>query len=237
MIERDTDSYTKLPADVSGKKVGVIKEYMGDQLDAGVKKVIEDAVEKLKKAGAEIQEISLPSIPLALAVYYIICPAEVSSNLARYDGQRFGYSSPDARNLAESYELSREQGFGAEAKRRIMIGTHVLSSGYYDAYYKKAQTVRTKIINEFQKAFEQVDFLLGPVAPTPAFRIGEKTSDPLQMYLADIMTVAANISGNPAISVPAGKASDLPVGLQIIAPQQADRQLLGIAKAFEGLTV
>ena len=210
---------------------------MGDQLDAGVKKVIEDAVEKLKKAGAEIQEISLPSIPLALAVYYIICPAEVSSNLARYDGQRFGYSSPDARNLTESYELSREQGFGAEAKRRIMIGTHVLSSGYYDAYYKKAQTVRTKIINEFQKAFEQVDFLLGPVAPTPAFRIGEKTSDPLQMYLADIMTVAANISGNPAISVPAGKAGDLPVGLQIIAPQQADRQLLGIAKAFEGLAV
>jgi len=238
MIERDPESYipnSQFP--IPNSRIGVIKEYMGDQLDAGVKKVIEDAVEKLKKAGAEIQEISLPSIPLALAVYYIICPAEVSSNLARYDGQRFGYSSPDARNLAESYELSREQGFGAEAKRRIMIGTHVLSSGYYDAYYKKAQTVRTKIINEFQKAFEQVDFLLGPVAPTPAFRIGEKTSDPLQMYLADIMTVAANISGNPAISVPAGKASDLPVGLQIIAPQQADRQLLGIAKAFEGLTV
>jgi len=238
MIERDPESYipnSQFP--IPNSRIGVIKEYMGDQLDAGVKKVIEDAVEKLKKAGAEIQEISLPSIPLALAVYYIICPAEVSSNLARYDGQRFGYSSPDARNLTESYELSREQGFGAEAKRRIMIGTHVLSSGYYDAYYKKAQTVRTKIINEFQKAFEQVDFLLGPVAPTPAFRIGEKTSDPLQMYLADIMTVAANISGNPAISVPAGKAGDLPVGLQIIAPQQADRQLLGIAKAFEGLAV
>ena len=236
MIERDPESYipnSQFP--IPNSRIGVIKEYMGDQLDAGVKKVIEDAVEKLKKAGAEIQEISLPSIPLALAVYYIICPAEVSSNLARYDGQRFGYSSPDARNLTESYELSREQGFGAEAKRRIMIGTHVLSSGYYDAYYKKAQTVRTKIINEFQKAFEQVDFLLGPVAPTPAFRIGEKTSDPLQMYLADIMTVAANISGNPAISVPAGKAGDLPVGLQIIAPQKADRQLLGIAKAFEGL--
>ena len=238
MIDRDPESYipnSQFP--IPNSRIGVIKEYMGDQLDAGVKKVIEDAVEKLKKAGAEIQEISLPSIPLALAVYYIICPAEVSSNLARYDGQRFGYSSPDARNLTESYELSREQGFGAEAKRRIMIGTHVLSSGYYDAYYKKAQTVRTKIINEFQKAFEQVDFLLGPVAPTPAFRIGEKTSDPLQMYLADIMTVAANISGNPAISVPAGKAGDLPVGLQIIAPQQADRQLLGIAKAFEGLAV
>jgi aspartyl-tRNA(Asn)/glutamyl-tRNA(Gln) amidotransferase subunit A len=238
MIERDPESYvpnSQFP--IPNSRIGVIKEYMGDQLDAGVKKAIEDAVEKLKKAGAEVQEISLPSIPLALAVYYIICPAEVSSNLARYDGQRFGYSSPDARNLVESYELSREQGLGAEAKRRIMIGTHVLSSGYYDAYYKKAQTVRTKIINEFQKAFEQVDFLLGPVAPTPAFKIGEKTSDPLQMYLADIMTVAANISGNPAISVPAGRVGSLPVGLQIIAPQRADRQLLGIAKAFEGLAV
>jgi aspartyl-tRNA(Asn)/glutamyl-tRNA(Gln) amidotransferase subunit A len=235
MIDRDTDSYTKLPTAVSGKRIGVIKEYMDDKLDADMKKVINDAIESLKNAGAEIIQISLPSIPLALAVYYIICPAEVSSNLARYDGQRFGYSAQAAKNLTESYELSREQGFGAEAKRRIMIGTHVLSSGYYDAYYKKAQTVRTKIINEFKKAFEEVDFLLGPVAPTAAFKIGEKASDPLQMYLADIMTVAANIAGNPAISVPAGEINDLPVGLQIIAPQKADRQLLGIAKAFEGL--
>jgi aspartyl-tRNA(Asn)/glutamyl-tRNA(Gln) amidotransferase subunit A len=233
MIDRDKTVYTKLPADLKSKKIGLIKEYMNDQLDPGVRQVIGEAVEKLKSAGAEVQQISLPSIPLSLAVYYIICPAEVSSNLARYDGQRYGYSAPDTKSLTDSYELSREQGFGAEAKRRIMIGTHVLSSGYYDAYYKEAQTVRTKIINELKQAFGQVDFLIGPVAPTPAFKIGEKTHDPLQMYLADIMTVAANISGNPAVSVPAGSVGKLPVGLQIIAPQGADRQLLGAAKAFE----
>jgi aspartyl-tRNA(Asn)/glutamyl-tRNA(Gln) amidotransferase subunit A len=137
--------------------------------------------------------------------------------------------------LDESYELSREQGFGAEAKRRIMIGTYVLSSGYYDAYYKKAQTVRTKIINEFAAAFEKFDLLAGPTSPTPAFKIGEKTHDPLQMYLTDIMTVAANMSGNPAISIPAGVSDGLPVGLQFIAPQSADRAMLAAAKAYEGL--
>jgi len=234
MIERDPDGYLQTTNyKLQTSKIGVIKEYMAGQLDAGVKQTVEAAVEKLKQAGAQVSEVSLPSIGLALAVYYIICPAEVSSNLARYDGQRFGYSAPDAKDLLQSYELSREQGFGAEAKRRIMIGTHVLSSGYYDAYYKKAQTVRTKLINEFKKAFETVDFLVGPVAPTPAFKIGEKSGDPLQMYLADIMTVAANITGNPAISVPAGTADGLPVGLQIIAPQAADRSLLSMAKAYE----
>jgi len=235
MIERDYKSYTELDSDLSGKRVGVIKEYMEGQLDEGVKQAINAAVEKIKQAGAEVSEVSLPSIGLALAVYYIICPAEVSSNLARYDGQRYGYNSPDAKDLIESYCLSREQGFGAEAKRRIMIGTHVLSSGYYDAYYKKAQTVRTKLINEFNKAFESLDFLVGPVAPTAAFKIGEKSGDPLQMYLADIMTVAANITGAPAISVPAGETDGLPVGLQIIAPQRADRELLAAAKAFGDL--
>ncbi len=138
----------------------------------------------------EVTELSLPSLPLALAVYYIICPAEISSNLGRYDGQRYGYSEPDAKDLDESYMKSRGRGFGKEAKRRIMIGTYVLSSGYYDAYYKQAQTVRTKLINEFQKAFEQVDFLLGPVAPTTAFKIGANINNPLQMYLSDLMTVA-----------------------------------------------
>jgi len=235
MVERDAKSYTELDSNLSGKRVGIIKEYMEGQLDDGVKQVINAAVEKIKQAGAEVSEVSLPSIGLALAVYYIICPAEVSSNLGRYDGQRFGYSSPDAKDLVESYCLSREQGFGAEAKRRIMIGTHVLSSGYYDAYYKKAQTVRTKLVNEFNKAFESVDFLVGPVAPTAAFKIGEKSGDPLQMYLADIMTVAVNITGVPAISVPAGQTDSLPVGLQIIAPQRADRELLAAAKAFGGL--
>jgi aspartyl-tRNA(Asn)/glutamyl-tRNA(Gln) amidotransferase subunit A len=234
-IDRDIESYTDLESQVSGKKIGVIKEYFNEGLDDGVKKVIKESIEKLKVEGADVKEISLPSLPLALAVYYIVCPAEVSSNLSRYDGQRYGYSAPEAKTLDESYDLSRERGFGAEAKRRIMTGTYVLSSGYYDAYYKKAQTVRTKIINEFESAFESFDFLVGPVAPTPAFRIGEKSGDPLQMYLSDIMTVAANMSGNPAISVPAGSANNLPVGFQIIGPMRGDRKLLGLAKTFEGL--
>jgi aspartyl-tRNA(Asn)/glutamyl-tRNA(Gln) amidotransferase subunit A len=234
-IERDSNSYADLETALSGKKFGIVKEYMEEGLEPGVKKVIDESIEKLKKSGAILEEISMPSLPLALAVYYIVCPAEVSSNLSRYDGQRYGYSYKDAADLDESYFLSREHGFGAEAKRRIMIGTHVLSSGYYDAYYKKAQTVRTKIIQEFEEAFKKFDFLLGPTCPNIAFKIGERTSDPLQMYLTDIMTVAANISGNPAISVPAGESEGLPVGLQLIAPHKGDRALLGIAKGYEEL--
>lgn len=234
-IARDEASYADLPADLQGKKVGVIKEYMSEGLDPKIKNVIEQAIAKLKAAGAEITEVSLPSLPLALGVYYIICPAEVSSNLSRYDGQRYGYSYGNAKDLDESYMQSRGQGFGAEAKRRIMIGTYVLSSGYYDAYYKKAQTVRTKLINEFAEAFTKVDFLAGPTAPSTAFKIGENTEDPLQMYLIDIMTVAVNMVGVPAISVPAGLSDGLPVGLQIMAPQRADRTLLGVAKAAEEL--
>lgn len=232
-IDRDESPYYGSREELTGKRIGVIKEYLAEGSEPGVEKVVRDSIEKLKSAGASVEEVSLPSLPLALAVYYIVCPAEVSSNLSRYDGQRYGHSAPDAKNLEESYQLSREQGFGAEAKRRIMIGAHVLSSGYYDAYYKKAQTVRTKIINEFSHAFETFDFLVGPVAPMTAFKIGEKSGDPLQMYLTDIMTVAANMSGNPAISVPAGEADGLPVGLQIIGPMRGDRQLLGFAKKFE----
>ena len=203
-IQRSVDDYSQLDTGLKGKKIGIIKEYFEEGLEAGVKDRIEQAISKLSASGAEVSEVSLPSLPLALAVYYIICPAEVSSNLARYDGQRYGHFAPEAKDLLESYELAREQGFGAEAKRRIMIGTYVLSSGYYDAYYKKAQTVRTKIINEFAGAFKKYDLLLGPTTPTAAFKIGEKTADPLTMYLNDILTVAANISGNPSISVPAG---------------------------------
>jgi aspartyl-tRNA(Asn)/glutamyl-tRNA(Gln) amidotransferase subunit A len=235
-IKRNKKSYTDLDFDFTDKKIGLIHEYMAEGLEPGVKMIIDHSIAKITQAGAQVKEISLPSLPLALAAYYIVCPAEVSSNLSRYDGQRYGYSHPDAKTLDESYELSREHGFGAEAKRRIMIGTHVLSSGYYDAYYKKAQTVRTKIINEFNQAFENFDFLAGPVAPNTAFKIGEKSGDPLQMYLTDIMTVAANMSGNPAISVPAAMADGLPVGLQIIGPMRGDRELLGIAKAFERIS-
>lgn len=232
-IERDTQSYNELTDDISGKKIGVIKEYMNEGVDEAVKHSIESAIQKLKDAGAEIREISMPSLPLALAVYYIICPAEVSSNLSRYDGQRFGYSYAEAKDLDESFRKTREIGFGKEAKRRIMLGTYVLSSGYYDAYYKKAQTVRTKLIKEFEATFNEVDFLLGPTAPEIAFKIGENVNDPLKMYLTDIMTVAANLTGVPAISIPAAPAHDMPVGLQLMAPQRADRQLLGVALAAE----
>jgi aspartyl-tRNA(Asn)/glutamyl-tRNA(Gln) amidotransferase subunit A len=234
-IPRDELGYLAPTADLKGKKIGVIKEYMGEGLQPGVRAQIEAAITKLKAAGAEISELSLPSLPLGLAVYYIICPAEVSSNLSRYDGQRYGLSTPDAADLSTSYTETRERGFGKEAKRRIMIGTYVLSSGYYDAYYRKAQTVRTKLINEFAAAFQQVDFLLGPTAPMTAFKIGENADDPLQMYLTDIMTVAVNLAGVPAISIPAGLSDGLPVGLQLIAPQRADRDLLAVAQTAEGV--
>jgi aspartyl-tRNA(Asn)/glutamyl-tRNA(Gln) amidotransferase subunit A len=234
-IDRDKDSYSTEAMELKGKKIGVIKEYFAEGIEPEVETAVRQAIDKLKSAGAAIEEVSMPSLPLALAVYYIVCPAEVSSNLSRYDGQRYGYSAADAKDLDESYELSREHGFGAEAKRRIMIGAHVLSSGYYDAYYKKAQTVRTKIINEFSQAFEKYDFLVGPVAPMTAFKIGERTDDPLKMYLTDIMTVAANMSGNPSVSVPSGMANSLPVGLQIIGPMRGDRELLAAAKKFEEL--
>lgn len=232
-IERDPTSYTELSIDLKARKIGVIKEYMGEGLQSGVREQINVAIDKIKLAGAEITEVSLPSLPAALAVYYIICPAEVSSNLGRYDGQRYGYSYREAKDLDESYGKSRSIGFGKEAKRRIMIGTYVLSSGYYDAYYKKAQTVRTKLINEFAEAFKTVDFLIGPTTPNVAFKIGANVADPLQMYLTDILTVAANLVGNPSISIPAGLSDNLPVGLQLMAPQKADRQLLALAKQVE----
>ena len=232
-IARDSAKYTDLASDVKGKKIGVIKEYFSSDLNKNVRSLVEDVINKLQGAGATIEEVSLPSISLALACYYIIVPAEISSNLSRYDGQRFGYASPQAKTLDESYTFSRSLGFGNEAKRRIMIGTYVLSSGYYDAYYKRAQKLRTKLINEFNKAFEEVDFLVGPTAPTTAFKLGENTSDPLQMYLTDIMTVAANLVGVPAISIPAGLSNGLPVGFQIISKQRADRELLGVAKVTE----
>lgn len=236
-IESDSQGYAAAPLDLKGQKVGVIKEHMADGLDEGVRGVVEAAIEKMRQAGAEIVEVSLPSLPMALAVYYIICPAEVSSNLGRYDGMRYGHSARNPKDLDESYTKSRGTGFGKEAKRRIMIGTYVLSSGYYDAYYKRAQIVRTKLIQEFDAALKSVDFLVGPVAPTPAFKIGENIDDPLQMYLGDVMTVGANLIGNPAISLPAGTSNNLPVGLQLMAARREDRQLLALAKQVEGLLV
>lgn len=235
-IDRDGQSY--IPAGdraLKSFKIGVIKEYLGDGVDAAVKQQIESVIEKLKQSGAHIQTVSLPSLPLALACYYILCPAEVSSNLSRYDGQRYGYNDTHADNLEESYTLSRSNGFGSEAKRRIMIGTYVLSSGYYDAYYKKAQQLRTKLIEEFEGVFQQTEILLGPVSPTTAFKIGKNSDNPLQMYLQDIMTVAVSLAGIPAISLPAGFAGKLPVGLQLIAPQRQDGRLLQLAYETEAL--
>jgi aspartyl-tRNA(Asn)/glutamyl-tRNA(Gln) amidotransferase subunit A len=218
---------------LKGLNVGVVKEYLSDGIDAKVRETIDAAIKKLKDAGAVIKEVSLPSSPLALACYYILCPAEVSSNLSRYDGQRYGYSYKDAKNLDESYTLSRDAGFGDEAKRRIMIGTYVLSSGYYDAYYKKAQLVRSKLIKETEKALSENDILVGPTSPMVAFKIGRNVGNPLQMYMTDVLTVGANLTGNPAISLPAGTDGDLPIGIQIIGKQAGDKQLLDISKSIE----
>jgi aspartyl-tRNA(Asn)/glutamyl-tRNA(Gln) amidotransferase subunit A len=232
-IDRDSEIYDGKPFSLKGKKIGLVKEYLSSGIDEGVKKVVLDTVEKIKAQGAEIVEVSIPSISLSLACYYVLVPAEVSSNLSRYDGQRYGLSDTTAKNLDESFEKSRAAGFEAENKRRIMIGTYVLSSGYYDAYYKKAQIVRTKLINEFNTVFEKVDYLIGPTAPMTAFEIGKNVDDQLQMYLADIMTVSANLVGIPSISIPAGKANGMPVGLQLMAPQKSDRNLLALAAAIE----
>lgn len=232
-IERDPEGYempAKIGRDLKGKKIAILKEYMDDKVEPKVRDTILKAVDALKAAGAEVSEVSIPSMPLSVAVYYIISPAEISSNLSRYDGQRYPYSYREAKDLDESYTGSRSRGFGKEAKRRIMIGTHVLSSGYYEAYYLQAQTVRTKLIGEFDEAFKDYDFLVGPVSPTLPFKIGEKTEDPLQMYLADMLVTAANLAGICSISVPAGLADGLPVGLQIMAPQRKDRELLLMAK-------
>lgn len=212
-----------------GKKIGVIKEYMNSNLDHRIRELIDIQIKKFVELGAEVNEVSIPSIDKALAVYYVVVPAELSSNLSRHDGQRYQFSDEDAKTLEESYLGSRSKGFGREAKRRIMIGTHVLSSGYYDAYYKKAQTVRTKLVDEFNAVFEDCDFLIGPVTPDIAFKIGALSEDPIKMYLQDIMTVAVNLVGIPAVSIPAGFKDEMPVGLQIMAAQKKDSELLQIA--------
>lgn len=214
-------------------RVGVVKEYMSESLDPDVRDHVQAAIDKLKEAGAEISDVSLPSVNLALPTYYILVPAEVSSNLSRYDGVKYGHYSKEAKTLQERYLQSREEGFGTEAKRRVLIGTYVLSSGYYDAYYKQAQKVRTKLINEFKEAFKDVDVLIGPTTPGTAFKLGEKTSDPLSMYLEDIMTVAANLTGVPAISVPAGEIDGLPIGVQLLSDQSDENTLFAAAKIVE----
>lgn len=214
-------------------RVGVVKEYMSDDLDPDVRERVQTTIDKLEAAGAKVTDVSLPSLSLALPTYYILVPAEISSNLSRYDGVKYGHYAKEAKTLSERYLQSRDQGLGAEAKRRILIGTYVLSSGYYDAYYKRAQKVRTKLIDEFKTVFNDYDILIGPTTPTPAFKIGAKTTDPLEMYQEDIMTVAANLTGVPAISVPAGEINDLPIGVQLLADQGNEHVLFAAAKTVE----
>ena len=220
--------------DIKGKKVGVIKELMSEGLTPDVAKALQKAIDDYKAMGCEIVEISLPSLKYSIGIYYILATAECSSNLARFDGVRYGYRTPDAKNLLEMYTKSRAEGFGPEVKRRIMLGTYALSSGYYDAYYKKAQQMRALVTQEFAKAFEQVDVLISPTCPNTAFDLGAKSSDPLAMYLTDIATISANLAGIPGLSVPAGFDKDgMPIGLQILAPQMQDAKLLNFAYKFE----
>jgi len=248
--EKEVPKYNNgLKTKVEGLKLGVPKEFLGAGLDPEVKKIVEDAIKEYKKMGAEIVDVSLPMAKYALAVYYILMPVEVSSNLARYDGIRFGHSaiktgmdgefpnSESRMSLEDVYSISRAEGFGAEAKRRIMLGSYVSSAGYADAYYKQALKVRALIKEEFDKVFEGVDLLIAPVAPSPAFKFGEKTDDPLAMYLSDVLTVPVNPAGLPAMSLPAGFTKDnLPVGLQLIGPMWGEQAILDAGHAFQQVT-
>ena len=219
---------------IDGWKVGIPKEYFIEGIDAEVRDAIQQTIKVIEGMGAKCIEVSLPHTEYCLAVYYIIAPAEASSNLARYDGVKYGFRSLDGRDLMEMYKKSRSAGFGAEVKRRIMLGTYVLSSGYYDAYYKKASQVRALIKQDFDEAFKQCDVLLTPTTPTPAFKIGEKTDDPLQMYLSDIFTISTNLAGIPGMVVPCGfTRAGLPVGVQFLAGHFEEGKLIQIAAAYE----
>jgi aspartyl-tRNA(Asn)/glutamyl-tRNA(Gln) amidotransferase subunit A len=233
-VERDVPDYAaRLDEPLAGLRIGLLKEFFEKGLDRENERRVRDALAVYEKLGATLREVSLPNLPLSVPTYYVVAPAECSSNLARYDGVRFGHRCAGPRDLADLYERSRGEGFGAEVKRRIMTGTYVLSAGYFDAYYLKAQKVRQLIARDFASAFEQVDVLMGPTTPTPAFEIGAKTSDPITMYLNDIYTIGANLAGLPAISIPAGFVQDLPVGLQIVGPHFSEEKLLNVAHRYQ----
>lgn len=230
------DFFTPKQTIESGKKIGLIKEFMTVDVDSEVRQKTLDYAQRLRDNGHVVEEISLPIVAHTLAMYYIIVPAEVSSNLARYDGIRYGHRAEGVGTLAELYGRTRDEGFVTENKRRIMIGSYVLSSGFFDAYYLKAQKARTILINDFNALFEDYDMLLGPVTPTPAFKLGENTSDPIKMYLADIMTVPASLAGLPAISVPAGVSEGgLPIGVQLIGQRRSDADILALARSVEAV--
>ncbi|MBD2020945.1 Asp-tRNA(Asn)/Glu-tRNA(Gln) amidotransferase subunit GatA [Leptolyngbya sp. FACHB-36] len=237
-LKVEIPDYTQfLTTDLKGKKVGVIQETFGQGLDPEVEKAVRGAIDHLKTLGAEVREISCPRFRYGIAAYYIIAPSEASANLARYDGVKYGARVADAENLMEMYTRTRAEGFGAEVKRRIMIGTYALSAGYYDAYYLKAQKVRTLIKQDFEQAFGQVDVLVCPTAPTTAFKSGDKAADPLSMYLIDLMTIPVNLAGLPGISIPCGfDGQGLPIGLQLIGNVLREDQVLQVAYAYEQST-
>lgn len=237
------EDYTRLLAPIdasakplSGLRIGLPKEYFSDGLDAGVASVVKQAIQQYVDLGAELIDISLPNTKLSIPVYYVLAPAEASSNLSRYDGVRYGYRSPEYTDLMDMYCKTRAQGFGAEVKRRILIGTYVLSAGYYDAYYLQAQKIRRLIAQDFAQAFEQCDVIMGPTAPSTAFKMGEKADDPVAMYLQDIYTIAVNLAGLPGMSIPAGFHQQLPVGLQIIGNYFDEARMLQVGDAYQQVT-
>ena len=233
-IQREKENYlTGINNSIMGLKIGVPKEFFSEGLDPEIEKIIEQGISEYKKLGAEIVEISLPNNHLSIPVYYVIAPAEASSNLSRYDGVRYGYRTKEYDDLMDMYCKTREEGFGDEVKRRIMIGTYVLSAGYYDAYYLKAQKIRRLISEDFKKAFEKCDVILGPSAPSVAFPIGDKKEDPLKMYMQDIYTISTNLAGLPGLSMPGGLMNNLPVGIQLIGNYFSEAKLLNIAHIFQ----
>ncbi|MFT6310418.1 MAG: aspartyl-tRNA(Asn)/glutamyl-tRNA(Gln) amidotransferase subunit A [Porticoccus sp.] len=235
--DKPVDDYTaKLNNDISGLRIGVPKEFFSEGLNADTQAKVQDAIKEYEKLGAKIVEINLPHTALAVPAYYVIAPAEASANLSRFDGVRYGYRCEDPADLQDLYMRTREEGFGEEVKRRILIGAYVLSAGFYDAYYNKAQRIRRLIKNDFEQAFKQVDLIIGPTSPSPAFKIGEKTSDPVQMYLEDIYTISTNLAGLPALSMPAGLAGGLPVGVQLIGNYFDESTLLNAAHRFQMAT-
>ena len=236
-IDRPKEDYlADLDRSIQGLKIGVPKEFFDEGLDANVQKLVEEALNEYKKLGAELVDISLPNTSLAIPVYYVIAPAEASSNLSRYDGVRYGYRAKEYKDLMDMYFKTREQGFGEEVKRRILIGTYVLSAGYYDAYYLKAQKIRKLISNDFKEAFTKCDVIMGPAAPSVAFKSGDKKEDPLAMYLQDIYTISTNLAGLPGMSLPVGQTQGLPVGLQIIGNYFKEAQMLNVAHSYQQKT-
>ena len=236
-VRREPTDYTAtLGQDIKGMRLGVPEEYFVDGMDSGARKAVEEAVSTLEGLGASVRPVSLPTTRYALACYYIIAPSECSANLARYDGVKYGYSYQDTNDMWEAMEKTREYGFGPEVTRRVMLGTYALSSGYYDAYYLKAQRARTLIRQDFDRVFQDVDALVTPTSPVTAFKIGEKTGDPVQMYLIDVCTLPVNIAGLPGLSVPCGFSDGLPVGMQFIGPHFSEETLLRTARAYEAAT-